>query len=233
MAALTLAEYKSLVKGYLQENRTSTSNPIFKEADILAALNSAQMEIVQECGLSLFRSSGSINAATGDLTPPTDMLGDATVTLVISSTDRRHLPVVTAKSLHERDPMWTTRTCDSGSYPTNIVWKITTGTTGGVRCVLYPQPAATITSGLFFEYAAKPTDLSVDADVCAVLNPFPHLQQTLLPAGALKILTLLEGGEADEQFQKWEAVFKRDMDRLKTCVNYLFVPPGQYNGSRI
>jgi hypothetical protein len=222
VATLTFANYKSLVKGYLQENRTSTTNPIFTETDIGWALNAAQCELAQEVGLTCFRSSGSKDCATGDITPPTDFFGDATVTLVVSATDRRKLPVVTVKSLHERDPMWTTKTCDSGSYPTQFAWKITSS---GIRGVLYPAPAATITNGLFFEYAAKPTDMSADADTCTLLVEFPHLQPTILPAGALKILTLLEGGEADEQFQKWEQIWRRDLDRLRQYINNVFVSP--------
>jgi hypothetical protein len=222
MPALTLADYMSITKRCLDEDPDLTSER-FPDADIVARLNDAQKEIVREADLFFFRNTSSTNATTGDITPPTDYFSNASLTLVVNTTDRRPLPVTTAKDLYKKQPNWVNQT--PVQYPSGAVIK---NTPDGIRFVLNPPISAPITNGIFWEYAAIPADMEEADDECAPLEPFPELQATLLPAGALKALYLLDAGTSDLQWKKWDLFFQREMDRLRAAINDLYIQEGQY-----
>lgn len=223
MPALTLADYISITKRYLDESPTIASDR-FSDADITARLNDSQKEIVRETDLFFFRDSATTNATTGDITPPANYFCDLTLSLVISATDRQHLPVVTAKKLYEKEPTWATQA--SVARPSRVVIK---NTPAGIRFVLNPPLSAPITNGLFWDFAALPDDMEMDADECEPLAPFEDFQATLLPAGALKRLYLLDAGTNDLQWKKWDLFFMQELDRLRAAINGLYIQEGTYN----
>jgi len=95
---------------------------------------------------------------------------------------------------------------------------------------LYPQPTATVTDGLVWEYTARLADLSADSDTCPIMNLFPEFQHTLLQAGALYQLYMLEGGTEDEQIAKWKAIFDNECKDMESMKSRLFVANRQNTG---
>ena len=227
MAALTLADYKSLVRGYLDESRAIVSQR-YPDADITRALNNGGRRIVRDAELFFYRNTATMNAAAGDITPPTDFLGNGSVTLVISSTERRSLPTISAKDKYKKQPNWVSETAQ---YPTEFVTKITPS---GIRGVLWPTIQTTITNGLFWEYAALPTamaDATDTVDTFLPLAAFEELQPVLLPAAALTELLHIEAGVLDLQWKKWDALYWQNIQQLRAYVNGLFQPAEQYGMS--
>src|SRR5690606_34999545 len=132
-------------------------------------------------------------------------------------------PVVTAKYMDQNVPHWRDETGEPSKIVTDLL-------TTGLVARLYPQPNATVTNGLTWYYSALLEDLVADSDTCPIMNLFPEFQMTTLQAGALRILYLLEGGQADEQFVKWDKIFEKDIDEMRGMINRLFVSPTQLQG---
>jgi hypothetical protein len=224
---LTLAQYVSLVKGYMAEDREDDDNELFSDDDIKLALNAAQVDVVRiiSSTFSFFRKTTSVNAATGNISLPSDYLAGMSATLVTGSSDldRRPLTFQTSGWMDENYPFW--RGMAAIDYPQYLVQQFASS---GFSLVLYPQPTATITNGLFLNYVVNPDVMSAEDDESPIMARFPELQHTLLPAGALKILLFFEGGEADEQWKKWDAIFMRDIKRMRMAINTMFTQRATY-----
>src|SRR5690606_29420902 len=165
------------------------------------------------------------DATAGDLTPPADFFSQAVVHYVASASAQ---PVTLvpedAKVLDRTRPNWRTQT----GTPSTIVWDFTTA---GMVARLYPQPASTVTNGLNWYYNARLVDLVADADTCPIMNAFPEFQDIMIPAVALSHLYLIEGGEADDQYQKWNGIYEIYKDRLTAAIKSISVAPGAIVGN--
>lgn len=222
MAALTLADYRSLVRGYLDESRAIASDR-YPNTDIDRALNNGGRRIVRDTELYFFRNTETMDATTGDIDPPDDFMGNGSITLIIDANTRLHLPVVSAKSMYMDSPGWVSQTAQ---YPQKAVSKIKAD--GSLAVVLWPAPTATITNGLFWEYAAMPEPMEAAADEFAPLAPFEELQPILLPAAAMCELLHIEAGVLDLQWAKWDALYAREVEKLHEYINGLFQIEAKY-----
>jgi hypothetical protein len=222
MANPTLAELRSLVQGYMFETRGS-ANSQFPDADINAELNNAAREAILTAGNGIYMTRPAVaNIVTGWVAIPTDALGQIRFSIVTSGAER-DLDVTTAEQMDRDFPDWRDQTA---TYPTHIVVQF--DETSGFQYWAHPQPDATITSGLGRRYAKNLTEVTLDAGTFALIAPFPTLQRILLPAGALKNLLLLEGGEADDQVMKWEAIFRRSCTQLRNLTETMFATNSTY-----
>lgn len=226
MANLTFADYISEIYGYMNEarDRPETNRKIRLE-DVKAALNRGRHRMLRKVGMGMYRSSAVMNAAAGDLTPPADFFNQA---LVHYKAPGSQSPVlltqVDAKAMDQSYPGWRTQ---AAGTPTKIVWDIQPTVAGSATVArlvarLHPQPASTVANGLTWYYSARLGDLVEDTDTCPIMDLFPEFQMTTLQAGALRILYLLEGGEADDQFAKWDKIFERDIEEIRASVKTLF-----------
>lgn len=225
MANLTFADYISETLGFMNENRDkSSANRKIREDDVKTAINRGRHRMLRKVGAGLYRNTTAMNAEAGDLTPPADFFNEGIVHYTPTSSQKpRVLPVVTAKYMDQNTPNWRDETGEPSKIVTDLL-------TTGLVARLYPQPTATVTNGLDWYYSALLDDLVDDADTCPIMNLFPEFQMTTLQAGALRILYLLEGGQADEQFVKWDQIFEKDIDELRGMISRLFVSPTQLQG---
>ena len=227
MANLTLADYVSLCLGDMNENRTSPEkNRKITETDVIRAINRGRRKIMRKVGVSIYRNSNIMDATAGDIVPPADFFSQAIVHYNDSASDTPiALVSADARVLDRTETGWRTRT----GKPSRIAFDFTTA---GIVARLVPQPTSTVTDGLTWYYNASLTDLAADSDTCPVMNAFPEFQETLIPAGALPVLYLLEGGEADDQVAKWDAIFARDIADLQAAINGIAVAPGAIVGNQ-
>lgn len=218
MANLTLADYRSTTLARGNENRDNPDvNRKWRKEDVDGAINAARLRMIRMSGIGLYRNQDVMDAATGDLTPPVDLFNEAIVKFTPTGGTARRLDVKMARDMDMDQPSWRDQ---AAGVPNLIVWDITTT---GLVARLHPQPTATVTNGLTWEYSAKPDDLEEDADTCPIMNLFPEFQRTLLQAGALSELYMLEGGEGDQQMIKWEGIFEMQCRKLESMKNRLFV----------
>ena len=229
MANLTLADYRSLTLGYMNENRDAPEkNRKIRQEDVDNAINRGRHRLMREVGVSIYRGSDTMDATAGDLTPPADFFSQAVVLFTGSGASDKPTVLVSydARYMDVETPNWRSQTSDK---PSKIVWDFTTS---GMRARLYPQPTSTVTDGLTWHYNARLTDLSADSDTCPIMNAFPEFQMTTIQAGALSVLYLLEGGEADDQYQKWISVFQNDVKELQAAIKTISVAPRQIIGNQ-
>jgi len=216
MANLTFADYISTTLAYANENRDNASgNRLYRVDDVKRAINKGRAKMLRGIGLSAYRNQTVVNATAGEITPPADFFKSAVLRFTPATGAMRRLEPTTQAYLDKTNPAWAERTGD----PTHFLWSITTD---GVRVRLYPEPAATVTNGLTWDYTAVLTDLDADTDTCPVMNLFPEFQMTTLQSGALSILYLLEGGEGDDQFVKHAGIHERDIKEIRSLINSLF-----------
>jgi hypothetical protein len=236
MADLTFADYASETLGYMNENRdTSKPNRKFPIDDVKKAINRGRNRMLRKVGLGLYRAQTVQDAVAGDITPPTDFFKAGILRFTPSGGSTMNLEQTTAQYMDQTNPNW--RSAPTGT-PSKFVWDIqaiapvspATLYTAGIVARLYPQPASTVTNGLTWTYSAKLNDLVEDTDTCPIMNLFPEFQMTTLQAGALRLLYLLEGGEADDQFAKWDGIFDKDIAEMRGSINTLFIAPGQVLG---
>lgn len=217
MADLTFADYISEVYGYMNENRdTPANNRKIRLDDVKKAINRGRHRMLRKVGLGVYRGSAVTNATTGAITPPADFFNQGMLSFTAVGINPVNLTVTDAKMMDQTKPGW--RTAQSGT-PSQAVYDITDA---GLVVVLSPPPASTVTNGLTWRYSAKLADLVADVDKCPIMNLFPEFQMTTLQAGALRLLYLLEAGEGDDQFAKWDMIFEKDIDELRGSVNSLF-----------
>lgn len=227
MANNTLADYRSDILGMVQEDRDAPSeNAVYRPEDIKRAINACRRRMIREVGVGLYRTSAVTDATAGAISVPADFFNDAVIRYAPDSNQRTTLKPITGKFQDERDPSWSTRTA---GMPNAFSWEVTPD---GVKIRLHPEPSSTVTGGLLWSYTAMLDDLEDDADECPIMNMFPEFQQTTLQAGALSILTLLEGGEADDQYQKFTAIFEREVEKIRSHINRLFVSQSTITGGR-
>lgn len=226
--ALELSDYISLVKGYLDESRTIASQR-YSDAEITLRLNEAQRMVAREVDLFFFRGTDTTDVTNTTVTPPVDFLSNATISLVVSATERRPIKCVSAKQMYKDNPNWPVLTAQQ--YPTSFVYGLDeTGFSG----VFSPPPTATITDGALWEYKRIPTDMVDTGDEetsvleSEVMALFPELQPTTLPARACSIMLLLDAGTQDLQFAKWDAIFWRDIETMRQYCNDLVNSSGDY-----
>lgn len=219
MADLTFADYISETYGYMNESRDNPDkNRKIRLEDVKKAINRGRHRMLRKVGVGLYRNSTTMNATAGDITPPADFFNQALVHFTPSGSGSTTtlLTQVDARGMDQGQANWRNVT---GGTPSKLVWDVTTG---GIVARLYPQPDTTVANGLTWYYSAKLPDLSDDDDTCPVMNMFPEFQMTTIQAGALRILYLLEGGEADDQFAKWDRIFERDCEELRGSIKMLF-----------
>lgn len=224
MANATLAEYISWFKGYLQADRDS-EDQVYPDVDIIGFLNRAQLDVARDLGFSnnFFRGTNTRDLETGSLTLPEDFLGNLKIQVSDSTNIRRALFINQADRMDEMFPYW--RSTPATNYPT---WAVIEWGSTGVTYQVWPQPIATVTNGLFESYTKLPTDMENDADESEVMLMFPELQRTMLPFGALRHALLFEGGEADDQVQKFEALYQNDLARARFAINSMFPQSYKY-----
>ena len=216
MANLTFADYISTTLAYAGENRdNASSNRLFRIDDVKRAINKGRAKMLRGIGLSAYRNQTVVDATAGEITPPADFFKSALLRFTPSTGTTRRLEPTTQAHLDKTNPSWADRTGD----PTHFLWNLTTD---GLRVRLWPEPTATVTDGLTWDYTAVLDDLEDDADECPIMNLFPEFQMTTLQSGALSILYLLEGGEGDDQFVKHAGIHERDINGIRSLINSLF-----------
>ena len=224
MANLTFADYIELTLAYGNEDRDDPdSNQKWRVDDVKRAINAGRRRMLRKVGLGLYRNTETVNATAGEITPPADFFQLGVLQYAPDSTRRTSLKPSTGKWMEEGRAGWDLQT----GTPSSFVWNITPD---GLRVLLNPQPAATVTNGLIWHYTAIVDDLEADADECPIMNLFPEFQVTTLQAGALRTLMLLEGGESDDQFVKWTQILEDDIEQIKSHINRLFVSDAQLLG---
>lgn len=212
MSNPTLSELRSLVLGYLAEPRGST-NALYTDADINAELNNACREVITNLQSEVFMTSSTVDATSAWVVFPTNVLGELQFQL-ISSGREVILPIKTAFEMNRLSPKWRTETA---TYPTMIVTRF--DSTLGLQYKPYPEVTGTLDDALYLSYKQSPAEVTLDAGTFALLAHFPTVQRTILPAGALKNLLLLEGGEADDQAAKWFSIWQRDLNTMQHALN--------------
>lgn len=217
---LALSDYVELVKRYLNDF-PDKANRVYPDAQIVAALNSAQRDFAIEIASTrdFFRQTVSMDMETGNMALPDDFLAGLSATLVTSTTNgsRIRLPIQTMGSFDDQQPYW--REVAAVQWPQKLLLNV--GPTGAVLYA-FPQPTATITNGIFLSYVVNPTEMEDDADESEVMVMFPSLQRTLLPFGALKQLIWFEGGSADDQGQKYQALWDNEIAKAHRVLNGLY-----------
>lgn len=219
---LTLADYQSLFKAYLQADR-DTEDQYYPDADITAFLNSAQYDVARELGATnnFFRATNTQDLTTGDMALPDDFFGNLKAQIIDVNGFPRSLFIQQADRMDEMQPFW--RSTQPTNYPTWLV--INWGTTGPA-VQAWPQPVTTMTDALFLSYTAKPTEMEAADDESEVMANLQELQRTLLPFGALRDALLFEAGEADDQVKKYTALYARELQRARFAINSMF--PASY-----
>lgn len=226
MPNLTLADYRSLVLAYGNEDRDNADdNQKWRTADVDRAINIARLRMLRRVGVGVNRKRETVDAATGDITPPADLFNEAIVKYTPTGGTSRRLELRMARDMDLDNPSW--RDAGRTGEPSLVVWDITDA---GIVARLYPQPTATVTDGLTWEYTARLDDLADDADECPIMNLFPEFQDTLLQAGALFQLYMLEGGEGDDQIVKWKGVFEAECRELESMKSRIFAANRQNIG---
>lgn len=225
MADLTLKDYISEILGYMNENRDRPEeNRKIRKDDVIKAINRGRHRMLRKVGVGLYRKSETVNATAGDITPPADFFNQG---LALFKAPNNQHPMILkqhdARYMDQNTAAWRTMT----GTPSSFVWDVTTA---GLVARLHPQPESTVTNGLTWHYSARLSDLMDDDDTCPIMDMFPEFQMTTIQAGALRLLYLLEGGEADDQFQKWNAIFDNDMEEMRSAVKMLFVAPQTMHG---
>lgn len=221
MANLTLSDYRELFKRYLQEDPDDASNQFYPDAQIDAFLNSAQLEILTELSstLNFYRKTATVDATSGDIELPEDFFSGLNVKFTNdpSLVMNWNLQIVDADRMDQMYPWWRSEQITS-PYPTTAVfsWKPT-----GKFITLYPLLTSTVTDGLFYNYVPRPPDMTddEDEDESEIMNFFPELQRTLLPFGALRYATGFEAGEADDQMQKYDALWQAGLRQARLIIN--------------
>lgn len=217
MADLTFRDYISETLAYMNENRDSPErNRKIREDDVKTAINRGRHRMLRKVGVGLYRTQFTQDASAGDFTPPADFFNQALVHYTGPGNKAILLTQVDAKGMDQSYPGWRT---DPAGTPHRIVWDVRTD---GITARLHPQPASTVQNGLTWYYSARLDDLVEDDDTCPIMDMFPEFQMTTLQAGALRLLYLMEGGEADDQFSKWDQIFERDCDELRGSIKTLF-----------
>ncbi len=228
MANLTFKDYISETLGYMNESRDRPeSNRKIRIEDVKAAINRGRHRMLRKVGVGLYRNTHVMNASAGDIEPPADFFNQAVVHYKGNGSQNPVLlSLVDAKAMDQNHPGW--RTQATGT-PQKLVYDITTD---GLVARLHPQPASTVANGLTWYYSARLDDLVDDDDTCPIMDMFPEFQMTTIQAGALRLLYLLEGGEGDSQFTKWDQLFERDIDELRASVKTLFCGSLAFVGSK-
>ena len=225
MANLTFAEYISTTLAYANEKRDNPStNRKFRIDDVKKAINCGRHRMLRRVGVGLYRNQDTMDATTGDLTPPVDFFNEGIVLFTPTGGTARALVNKIARDMDIDNPSWRDH---AAGTPSTIVWDYKTT---GLVARLYPQPSSTVTDGLVWNYSAKLDDLDADADTCPIMNLFPEFQYTLLQAGALYQLYMLEGGEGDQQIAKWKSVFEAECEELQSMMKRIFVANRQQVG---
>lgn len=217
--AITGAQYIELCKRFMAEDSTDASNPLFTDDWILAFLNAGQVKIVRDVRCNHFSTTVTQDATSSAIALSDNLVGDIYATLAVSSTDRRDLKVVPSIEMDRKNASWQS---DTAQYPTQLV---VTQTYNGYTVKLYPAPSATITNGLILTGTRKPTALTA-ASASSELFPnsyFADLEPILLPAAAMTLLPLFEGGTKDDQFGKWKMLYKELIQDYAGRLNTLFI----------
>lgn len=224
MDALTLADYRSIFKADLQADRES-DDQIYPDSDIDNFLNRAQIDVARELGATnnFFRGTATVDLEAGDISLPDDFLGNLKAQAIDSSTIRRTLFINQADRMDEQFPYW--RSTPATTYPT---WIVIQWGSSAITIQVWPQPVATVSNALFMSYTKMPTTMEQDADESEVMAYFPELQRTLLPFGALRNALLYEAGEADDQVQKYESLYQRELLKAKFAINSMFQQSYRY-----
>lgn len=218
MANMTNAEYISTTLAYGNENRDDPdNNRKWRYADVQRAVNCSRQRILRRVMGGLYRKRETTNATAGAIIPPADFFNEGIVRYRAKSSDQYRLLInEQARDMDMDTPNWREQTGE----PSKIVWDLTTT---GFEAWLYPQPVTTVTNGLLWDYSTKLDDLEAADDECPLLNMFPEFQQTLIQAGALFQLYMLEGGEADDQIIKWRGIFDEEVKELDQMISRMFV----------
>lgn len=228
MADFTLADYRSLVLGYYNEDRDNPeSNRKIRVGDVDKAINLGRRSLLRKVGIGLYRSTSTQDAKAGALTLPADFFNQAIVSFRANSTAQWN--VLTAHDARWMDQRYANWREQTAAVPSKIVWSLET--TGKVAR-LYPQPTSTVTGGLLWNYNAQLEDLAADDDVCPLMQMFPEFEMLAIPAAALRVLYLLEGGAADEQHVKWNGIFEHVVKEMNAAAGGLFVEPEQIIGNQ-
>lgn len=208
-------------KRLLSESVPDLTNDKFPDANILAAINSAQVEVVRRSKHDWFRSESTVAAAVGDIAVPSTMLHDIYVQTIVSATDRRTLVPRTRQELDKECPNWRT------TYATSLsdVWGfVVTNLATGLYIRLFPILQTAVANGLCFTGSTKPTDIT-DATSSALFPGtfFQEFERMLLPAGACRELLMYENGAKDSQVMKWDSVFDSLCNGYMQAINGMFV----------
>lgn len=219
MADLTLAQYRELFKRYLQEDPDDALNQYYPDEQIDRFLNAAQIDIVRQLSstLNFFKTADYMDATSGDIALPDDFLTAFNIKFSSNPTlvQSWNLQVVQEDRMDQEYPWWRSQQVTS-PYPVAaiFVWR-----PAGRFLNLWPPVSATITDGLFINYAVRPDDMVADDDESVVMNFFPELQPTMLTFGALRRAVYFEAGEADDQATKYDDLYYNDIRQARFIIN--------------
>ncbi len=222
--AMTLAQIRSLVLGYLNELR-GTDNALFPNADIDAEVNAALSEIVCAVNMDFYKSFSNVNMTATAITLPTDFLGQADCFLITdsaSASGRRPLRFTTRQVMDENNTNWRGQTAQ---YPTTMVIEWDSGTP---KLQPYPAPTSTITLGSYTTYVKKPTALSAASDSSDVFTYLPDFERKLIPWVVVKNILQFEAGEMDDRVQRLEGMCQNAYDRMRARLNQMFNTTNTY-----
>lgn len=213
----TLSQYQEWVKRYLAEDATDTSNLMYPDDEITAALNAAQNEWIRRLSrhCDFFRKTTTVNATTTAVTMAADFLCNLQVRFGATENDRKYVPATTKSALDEMNPNWR----DEEST-TPLKYYLNLNSDGTTTLQFYPALSAEVTNGLFYSYTAKATDMSLAADTAKCMTWFPELDPLALPAYALTLLLNYEAGTKDDQVAKWDRIFEAQIERARGILKY-------------
>ena len=228
MANMTFADYRSLTLGYYNEDRSNPEkNRKVLQGDVDRAINLGRKALLRACGLGLYRKVATADAKAGALDVPADFFNQGIVSFRPNSTGKWSvLTAHDARWMDQKHADWREETAER---PSKIVWSLET--TGRVAR-LHPQPTSTVTGGLQWSYNAELDDFASDSATCPVMDMLPEFQMLAIPAAALKVLYLLEGGAEDDQYAKWNGIFVEQVKEIQAAVKSLFVAPQQIIGNQ-
>jgi hypothetical protein len=226
MADLTLADYRSLIKAYMQADR-DTEDQYYPDADLNDFINRAQYDIARELGSNgpFFRATDTVDLEE-DVPLPDDFLGNLKLTYLGSTGNMRiNIMIVGADRADEQAPYWRDTSFATNAPPS---WAAVNWSAASATLKMYPPPTTTITNGLFMSYTVKPTELEEDADESELMVYFPELQRKFIPSAVLRDALFYEAGESDDQAAKWEAIYQQCLSKARFTINTMFPSTSQY-----
>ena len=222
----TLAQYREWVFRYLHELENLTAgSDLYSATNVDAALNAGQSAWVLRLDHDFFKKQTTVDinlvsADMGGITAgvrqdlPSDYLAHLQVFYRPTGAVKLLKPISAERLDAMTQGQWRNdylngTTGEPEYYMVQAAYSESPTVDTVPWMMFWPAPATPQTNALGLRYTRKPNAMTQASDTSKVMAMFPQLDMLALPAFAMKTLLNFERGTADDQIQKWDAIWEQ------------------------